>query len=775
MRGDAVAALTLQQEQLSRVDNERGFLARELTKAYRRPWRPIKYFVNYYILGGLGFATAPFSPRVASRFKRSADKRSPKRFEIESKPIDGLDVSTVLLDTENSSIKHQKIAKKGSIEFPQVDLPEVSIIIAAYKGLDDIEACLYSLSGYKDGETSFEVILVDDCPSEPILGAIPDSKGLIKIANRQNLGFLLSCNAGAAVARGRYLCFLNSDTVVSPGWLSALLKAAAETPCGAIVGPMLLNVDGTIQDAGWRILADGWGRPIGRGGNPCDGAYTYRRVVDCVTGACFLVPASAFKELGGLDPQYAPAFYEEFDFAFRARALGLKTIYEPRSRITHRGSASYGAGQRDELSGLNHAKFVSQFAEVLRRQPYDTSDEFALRGMDGAPVILVVDDGVPRPDRHAGGVTMSRYLGLLASAGWRVVFGPMDGGADGPAAEALESQGIELIRGPATIHGWLSQHGKHVREAWLARPEVAAQCIDAVRTHSKAKLTYYTHDLHHVRMQQEAELRNDPVLRREAEEMRLLELGVLQSVDAICSPSEAECDDVRRLTPDKPVYVLPPFFYEPEDLHPRIAEHFSSLSDVVFVGGFPHTPNVDAAIFIAHEVMPLVWREVDGARLVLVGYAPPEEVRSLAGPRIVVTGHVPDIEPYMDRARVNLAALRFGAGVKGKVVEALQLGVPVVTTPIGAEGVGITPGRDAIVAEGAEALAQAVVSLLRDATRCAELSAAGVELVRRRYSREAARLAIERIFATSNHDVCGSTEGEIAALRLQQSRSVRMP
>ena len=237
-----------------------------------------------------------------------------------------------------------------------------------------------------------------------------------------------------------------------------------------------------------------------------------------------------------------------------------------------------------------------------------------------------------------------------------------------------------------------------------------------------------------------------PVLRSEAAKMRLLELGVLLEADRICAPSELECEEIRKLTMGKSAYVLPPYFYEAGDLRPRGADHFSSLSDVVFVGGFPHLPNVDAALFIAREIMPLVWREVDRIRLVLVGYAPPKEVQALAGPRIVVTGYVPDIEPYMDQARVNLAALRFGAGVKGKVVEALRLGVPVVTTTCGAEGVGIESGRDAIVAEGPEALAQAVISLFRDADRCAELSAAGVELVKRRFSRALTRSAIETIF-----------------------------
>ena len=160
---------------------------------------------------------------------------------------------------------------QDNITFSSVGLPNVSIIVRVYKGLEDLEACLRSLSYFQHTEPSFEVILIDDCPSEAVLDRIPDSEGLIKITNRQSLGFPLTCNAGAALARGRHLCFLSSNTIVSSGWLRALIETAEETPCAAIVGPMLLNVDGSIQDAGWRMLADGWGRPIGRGGIPATG------------------------------------------------------------------------------------------------------------------------------------------------------------------------------------------------------------------------------------------------------------------------------------------------------------------------------------------------------------------------------------------------------------------------------------------------------------------------------------------------------------------------
>jgi GT2 family glycosyltransferase/ubiquinone/menaquinone biosynthesis C-methylase UbiE/glycosyltransferase involved in cell wall biosynthesis len=652
---------------------------------------------------------------------------------------------------------------RTAIDFPAVAVPVVSVIIPAYRGIEDVRTCLRSLAATLASEPAFEVILVDDCPADTVHHLIPPSSGLTKIANAENLGFLLSCNIGAQAARGRVLCFLNSDTIVMPGWLGSLVQALDSEPRAGIAGGMLLNADNTIQSAGWRILANGWGHPIGAGGDPRDGAYTYRRDTDCVTGACFAVSKALFDELGRLDELYAPAFYEEFDLAFRARALGWRVVYEPASRVVHLGSASYGAERRDQLSSANHAKFAARFAGVLSRQPEEAGDEFTVRqGAHSGPVLLVVDHGIPRPDRHAGDVTMTQYLSVFVAAGWRVVFGPKDGVADGPAAAALERQGIELIRAPMTIPQWLARHGGHVSEVWLARPEIGEAFIGAIRANSTAHIAYYPHDLHHVRLEMRARLEGGAELAEEAAQVREQECAVLREVDHIMPPSAEEAAVIRTLAPATPVTVLPPYFYDAADCRAYDAAHFEGLSDIVFVGGFPHVPNVDGAVFMATEVMPLVWRDVPQARLVLVGYAPPPEVLSLAGPRVLVTGQVPHVEPFLEQARLVLCALRYGAGVKNKVVDAMRLGVPVVATTIGGEGIGIEPGRDAMIADDAAGLARGVVDLFASAQRCAALSAAGSALVRQRFSRAAARAALRDVFRTPRCGVCGS--GHLIAL-----------
>jgi GT2 family glycosyltransferase len=639
------------------------------------------------------------------------------------------------------------------IYFNKVEEPIVSIIIPVYSGLNDLRNCLKSIAVYANKEPNFEVILVDDCPNNQVIGEIPDSPGLKKMTNDENLGFLLTCNRGAEMAEGKYLCFLNSDTIVTEQWLSSMVQALEETCKAGMVGGMLLNRDGTIQDAGWCILRNGWGHPIGRGENPSNGAYTYRRETDCVTGACFIVYKEIFEKLQGFDVSYAPAFYEEFDLAYRIKENGYKVIYEPGCKVLHLGSSSYGAEKRDELSTRNHLKFVKRFGKILNHQPDFPNEEFILRHkLQDKPVILMIDLSIPHPDRHAGDVTMSKYVNLLLELGWHVVYAPFDGVANDIVSQNMENSGIELVRRPITIQQWLGRNGKFLKYVWISRPNIAEQIIDIVKNYTSAKIIYYTHDLHHLRLEREAVHNNNSnKLLEEARSVKLQEINVFSKVNHIISPNSDESEIIRKLVKNSLVSTILPYFYQEFEIRNLEAEHFSKVNDLLFVGGFPHLPNVDSALYTVNEIMPAVWKEYPEVRLILVGYAPPPEICSLANSRVIVTGQVPDLKVYFDSARVFLAPLRYGAGVKGKIIQAMQYGVPVLTTSIGIEGIeNAKPGMNVMVSETSEGIIKEVLALLRDSEKCAKLSKNGADLIRESFSHSNAKNVIKSIFKNTN-------------------------
>lgn len=633
------------------------------------------------------------------------------------------------------------------IYFPPIIDPLVTIIIPVYKGLKDLENCLRSLSQHINSEPSFEIIALDDCPSERALWAIPQSGGLLKINNEHNLGFLHNCNKGATFARGRYLCFLNSDTIVSAGWLKSMVDCLSHTSNVGIVGGMLINNDGTIQDAGWRILRNGWGHPIGNGESPNDGRFTYRREVDCVTGANLLISKSLFDSLGGFDKLYAPAFYEEFDLSFRARRLGFKTFYEPRSRVVHIGSASYGSDRRNELSSRNHKEFSKRFADLLELQPSTVDNLFQLLEIGTSiATILIIDFDVPQPDRHAGDITMFRYISLMVGMGFRVILCPFNGALDGPHASNLERMGVMVIKEFQNFDSFIEDNGMLLDKVMLARPNVADKLIDKIRSYSKAKIYYYTHDLHYLRLEKEALLTNDSKTLSESKIIKEKEFAIFNSVDVVISPSAHEADIIKSNECVSCVEVMPPYFFESSELKRKKNNHFDKLSDILFVGGFPHKPNVDAAFFIVNEIMPIIWKRFPYVRLILAGYAPPVEIRSLSNENIFVTGQVPDLQPYYESARLILCPLRYGAGVKGKVIEAMRFGVPVVTTSIGAEGIDVVHKENILIAECAEEIADCAINLLDNSSLCEQISFAAFNLISDKYSIARAKNTLRSIF-----------------------------
>ena len=154
---------------------------------------------------------------------------------------------------------------------------------------------------------------------------------------------------------------------------------------------------------------------------------------------------------------------------------------------------------------------------------------------------------------------------------------------------------------------------------------------------------------------------------------------------------------------------------------------------LLFVGGFRHLPNADAVLFFCRHVLPLIQRSLPDVTVTIVGDASPKEVRALSSAGITVTGWVPHVGPYLASHCVSIAPLRFGAGLKGKIVEAMAAGLPVVTTSVGAEGMELVHGRTALITDLPEAFAGAIVRLCTDQDLHARLSRNSLEHARARW------------------------------------------
>jgi GT2 family glycosyltransferase/glycosyltransferase involved in cell wall biosynthesis len=625
---------------------------------------------------------------------------------------------------------------------PPVAAPLVSMILPVHGQPELTAACVRALEATVD--VPWELIVVDDAASQEVRRVVAGLAGATVVRNERNLGYTASLNRGLALARGTFAVLLNDDVEPRPGWLAALLACARDENDAGIVGPMYLAPDGGLKEAGSIIWRDGTAENFGRGDpEPGRARYLTRRDVDYASGACLLVRMDALRGVGGLDEAFSPAYYEDVDLCFAVRRAGFRVLYEPAAQVIHVEGATAGTDEQDVTSTkhyqvINQASFARKWASALAGQPVRGGDpRFGARHRARAHV-LVADHGVPAPGRDGGSRRMAAIVDELTGLGCAVTVLPVLGGR-AEDVQRLRDRGVEVLR-PEDVEPELAALGPRLDLALLSRPHVAARFAYTLRRVApRARLVYDTVDLHHRREALQAQVEGvEPG--RAIDALRELELAMTRTCDVTLVVTEEERDILARAVPDAVIEVLGTVA-QPVDRPAGLADR----NGIVFAGSYLHPPNVDAAVFLVRDVMPEVWRRHPGAVLRLVGEEPPDAVRALAGPEVEVTGFVDDLAAALDGARVAVAPARFGAGLKIKSVDAMARGLPVVTTPLGAEGLG----DGALVGDSAEALAVHVSALLADDALWRRWSERGRAITEARFGRQTARMVLQGLLRAS--------------------------
>jgi len=647
--------------------------------------------------------------------------------------------------------RRRKAAERGPLRLPSVDRPAVTIVVPAFNEFEHTYDCLASILETATDRT-YEVVVADDGSRDETREIERMVAGVRVVRSETNHGFIDACNKGAAAARGDVLVFLNNDTIVTPGWLDALLAPLADPGVG-LVGGKLVYPDGRLQEAGGILFSDASGWNYGRADAPTHPRYEYRRDVDYCSGACIAIHRERFAALGGFDTGLAPMYYEDVDLAFAVRAAGQRVVFEPRCVVVHveGGTAGTDTGSgAKRYQAVNREKFREKWALALADQHAATTHPEAACERTTGPHVLVIDSYTPRADQDAGSLRMVNLFRVMKQLGCRVTFLPENRSHDGVYTHALQALGVEAFYHPylPSLTSHLAEYGHRYDVVLMSRVDVAEAVIDAVARHCPgARRVFDTVDLHFLREQRRSDL-DDRAGDGKAERLKERELAVARACDVTLVVSPFEREVLAREAPDLEVGLLSLLQDETRTTTP-----FAERSEILFVGNFQHPPNIDAMVFYLDEIHPRVAERLPDAVLTVVGANLPGHLERRARPGVRFTGQVPDLGPYMAAARLSVAPLRYGAGIKGKITSSLAAGVPVVSTPVGIEGIDLVDGEDVLVAADADAFADRVVELFGNEALWHRLAQNGSRRVAEQFSFDRASVALRGILGMPADEV----------------------
>jgi glycosyltransferase involved in cell wall biosynthesis len=447
--------------------------------------------------------------------------------------------------------------------------------------------------------------------------------------------------------------------------------------------------------------------------------------------------------LGGFDGRFSPAYYEDTDLAFQVRTAGYRVVYQPLSGVVHFEGISNG---KSEHSGIkkyqitNKLKFHSKWKHVLAS--YGTCTPKSLPADRAAKSrVLVIDATTPTPDKDSGSMDAYNYMRIIRELGFHVTFVPENVVFCDDYTRDLQRRGVECvylpwIRSPKEA---IRRYGPEADIIMLCRVNVAAPLVDVVRRYApRARILFDTVDLHFLRESRETELFGSSMLGDKVAHTREVELEVIRKADATILRSTHEMELLRELIPDARLFHFPIV----RDIPGPSGILWAARRDIVFIGGFAHPPNADAVKYFVSEVWPLLQVSGFSERLIIVGSNMPDRIAALAADNIIVYGFVRNLADIFGKCHLSVAPLRYGAGVKGKVVTSLSYGVPCVATPIAAEGSGLVPNENILVAEDAHEMAKMIQALCVNEQLWNKLSQSGLLYCEEKFSIRATKKII---------------------------------
>jgi len=634
------------------------------------------------------------------------------------------------------------------INFTDYSNPIISIIIPIYNNLIYTLNCLYSIS-LNPPTFAYQIIIIDDGSTDNSFSYLKKIKGIKVIRSQKNQGYLNSCNYASKFAKGKYLYFLNNDTRVLSNSIDSLYKTLTSTNRVGIVGSKLCYNDFTLQEAGGIMWDDGSAWNFGKYSHPLNFEFNYLKEVDYVSGASLMISAKLFNLLGEFDIKYKHAYCEDVDLCFKARKKGYKVLYQPLSNIIHYEGMSYG---RDTNIGLksyqvsNQKIFFEKWKNILKKDNYSHGDNVfrARERSKNRKIILFIDHEVPTHDQDAGSRTIHQAIMRYLNDGFIVKLLPDNLHYNEKYTLMYQQLGVEVVtrQGLNFINAkdWLKKNYSNIDYFFVSRPDVLYR-YKSYLLQVQDKVIFYGQDIHHERISLDIKFESNSFYERLRKyilfyKFKRIEKFIWSNFDNLLYLSVREVDQVNDFCRSRKAKKMPIFSFDFKKNIPK--KSLDGRENILFVGGFRHLPNSKGITWFLEKVWPLLLNDFPKLSLNIVGNSLDFNKSQIykESKNINLLGNISDSDllSLYKKSLVSIAPLFSGSGIKGKIIESFANFVPVVTTPVGNQG--IEDNKSLIVANDPSSFYTEIKKLIEDKHKWLHTAKENYKYVNKYYSKD---------------------------------------
>jgi GT2 family glycosyltransferase len=566
---------------------------------------------------------------------------------------------------------------------------EVTIIIAAYNNLDTTLNCLLSVLVFET-KLKYEIILVDDCSLMVDYRTFGFKFRVIR--NDRNIGFIKSNNLASKNASGKFLFFLNNDTIIKKSTINELHKSYFFNEKVGAVGSRSISKSYLIQEAGAFTFKSGTCWNYGRGDDPNKSIYNFTREVDYCSAYSLFIKKKLFYKLGFFDTRYCPAYYEDVDLAFKIRQKKLKVLYEPKSFLYHYEGSTSG---RDIKSGvkkyqvINQIKFKKKWSRELKK--YHSSINQQLKMRENIHV-LIIDDLIPDHQNDAGSFYVYNFLQILLYFKIKLtILGSKDGGLTKNFfnnKDFLERQSIEVfVNNSADNMGqFINSRINSFDYIIISRPNNFNYFYKYIK--NKKKIIYSMIDYHQKRLLSELifknkDKNNDYFLAKHLEDQALK-----KSYKVLCFGKQDQINLIKNEKNIKKKIILFP-------LVNKIIKNNNNfkLSDkrnLLFIANFSHEPNLTSLNNFIENFFIKLCKINKKIKLNVIGSI--ENKKMINHKQIIYKGHVNDLSIIFNETLFSVVPIEYGAGISGKLLYSMANGAPCLVSKFVEKQMNLTSG-----------------------------------------------------------------------------------